>query len=126
MRSTISIIVGFLVLFSISIFITGQIDRTADTIMLQLDKAEVLIAAEKWDEAETIINSTYENWLTAKNWLAIVLNHSTLSNIEISYKRLQQFSLTKEKALSLAELNTLKIMLEDIPESEALRLNNIL
>lgn len=126
MRSTILIIAGFLILFSISIFITGQINQTADVIMGELDKAEVLIAAEQWAEAEAIINSTYEKWFVARNWLAIVLNHSTLNSIEISYKRLQQFCLTKEKALSLAELNTLKIMLEDIPESEALRLNNIL
>ncbi|NLI90874.1 MAG: DUF4363 family protein [Peptococcaceae bacterium] len=126
MRSTIAIILGFFILISISVWIGVQVKHTAETIQVELNQAETLIHSNEWSEASALIDKTFNNWTSARHWWAIILNHSTLDSIEISYARLQQFTQNKETSLSLAELNTLKVLLENIPESESLRLNNIL
>lgn len=126
MRSTLVIILGFVMIFGTASVIAVKIDHSSDLIQDQLKKAEVLLQSKQWDEASSVIDDAYDSWLGAKNWWAVFLNHSTLDSIEISYQRLQQFALTQDVSQSLAELHTLKILLENIPESESLRLNNIL
>ena len=126
MRSTIAIVLGFTILFGFSLYFTKQINFSAEIIQIQLKQAEIFIQSNKWEEANITIDETYKSWTDTKRWWAIVLNHSTLNSIEISHIRLQQFAINKEFSLSLAELNTLIILLRDIPESEILRLNNVL
>ncbi|RNC28743.1 MAG: hypothetical protein AWM53_01184 [Candidatus Dichloromethanomonas elyunquensis] len=125
MRATIAIILGFLILISISAYLGIQIQHTAQTIQAELNQAEVLIHSNRWNEASALIDETLDDWSQAKLWWAIILNHNTLDTIEISYARLRQYTLNQETSHSLAELNTLMVLLENIPESESLRLNNI-
>lgn len=126
MRYTFAIITGFIILIGSSIYIGYSINHTSNHLQVQLNQAEVLIRSNNWNEALNNINKTYSYWSESKKWWAIVLNHSTLSNIEICYLRLQQFTMNKEVSLSLAELKTLLLLLKEIPESETLRLHNIL
>lgn len=126
MRSTIAIIMGFVILLGSSLYVANRINYTSENMQVQLDQAEISIRANNWEQALGQINETYQHWSKSKNWWAVVLNHSTLSNIEISYLRLQEFTANKEVSLSLAELKTLLFLLKEIPESETLRFNNIL
>ncbi|MGI6449593.1 MAG: DUF4363 family protein [Desulfitobacteriia bacterium] len=126
MRSTIAIIVGFVLLIFCSLYVTNKINTTSENILAELSEAEVQLRANDWEVALLKINETYEQWSVAKNWWAMILNHSTINNIEISYLRLQQYAGHKDQALAMAELKTLLLLLKDVPESEALRLNNIL
>lgn len=126
MRSAIGILLGFAILIGGSTYVTNKIELTAQSINSQLEQAEELINSNNWDEAIEIINQAYEKWLPVKPYWALVLNHSTLSSIEISCLRLQQYALYKESAHTLAEIETLKILLNDIPESQSIRIYNIL
>jgi len=124
--TTIIIILGFVILIGASALISGQIKKNSEIIQVQLEQAEVLIQNDDWDKASLKINEAYNSWSEAKKWWAIVLNHSSLNSIEISCQRLYQFTLARNATLSLAELNTLKILVKDIPDSESLRIDNIL
>ncbi|HHV65813.1 MAG TPA: DUF4363 family protein [Peptococcaceae bacterium] len=126
MRSTIAILVGFAILVGSSIFINYKIDDTSEDIRAQLIQAEFDLRANNWDTALEKINQTYEQWSKAKNWWAMLLNHSTINSIDISYLRLQQFVGNQDLTLSLAELKVLLLLLEDVPKSETVRLKNIL
>lgn len=126
MRSAIGILLGFAILIGGSMYVTNKIELTAQNINSQLEQAEELINSNDWDEAIGIINQAYEKWQPVKPYWALVLNHNTLSSIEISCLRLQQYALYKEYAHTLAEIETLKILLNDIPESQSIRIYNIL
>jgi hypothetical protein len=126
MRATIAIVLGFLILIAISGYSVFQIEKTSQNLQLQLEAAENSITAGQWDEASAQIKTSFDNWTQARNWWAIILNHSTLEGIEVSYTRLEQYTLHREITFSLTELKTLKILLENIPESESLKLHNIL
>lgn len=125
MRSTIAIFLGFIILISGSIYVTQSIKDSSENMILQLTQAEFSITNNRWEEADTIINDTYQTWSETKDWWAIVLNHSTLNNIEINFQRLQQFEINHELSLTLAELKTLIILIKDVPASNDLRLNNV-
>lgn len=126
MRSTIGIVLAFMILISGSLYISGRIENTSTSIQMELKEAKDLINQENWDQASMEINKTYETWGKIKKYWALVLNHSTLNTIEISYARIQQFTINKEKAHCLAELETLRILLNDIPESQNVKLHNII
>ncbi len=126
MRSTIGIVLGFAVLIGGSLYISGIIESASENIQAQLDQAETMIYSQEWDQAADIVSQAYQSWQPLKKWWALVLNHSTLNNIEISYLRVQQYVLNKEAAHTLAELETLKLLLNDIPESQTIRIYNIL
>jgi hypothetical protein len=125
LRAVLIIITGFLILFSVSTYTAYSISNTANELKLKLRETEKYIHSESWDKALSSIETTSKEWSDVKKRWAIVLNHTTLSNIEISINRLKQYTLTKNTSLSLGELNTLIILLQDIPQSEYLRFHNI-
>ncbi|MGI5902410.1 MAG: DUF4363 family protein [Desulfitobacteriia bacterium] len=125
-RSYIIVILGFIILLSASYFITGQVKKTTHALQSQVGKIEILIEEDRWEEAFYEIKNTYQNWVKKEKWLAMVLHQNVLTNIEISFQKLFQFAASEEKGLSLAELNTLIILLTDIHQSDDISLENIL
>ncbi len=125
MRPAIIIILGFAILFGISITTSYQLNSSSEVLQVELMATEELIHSEQWEQALVRIEDMQTRWSGYHNWWAIFLNHSTLSDIGISLTRLQQFTLTKDEALSLAELHTLLVILKDISESELLKVYNI-
>lgn len=125
LRPVIIIVLGFAILFGISITTSYQITNSSEVLKVELMATEELIHSEQWEQAQLRIEELQTRWSEYHNWWAIFLNHSTLSSIEISLSRLQQFTLTKNEALSLAELHTLLVLLNDASESELLKIYNI-
>lgn len=126
MRSAITILMGFVILISSTILVANRIDVTARDIEAQLNQTEVLLNASQWKEASLLIEKSYSNWTELHNWWKIFLNHSILNNIEISYKKLEKYVQFQEKGDAMAELNTLTFLLQQVPESETLKFNNVL
>ncbi len=126
LRPTIAIILGFVILFGISITAYYHINKASEVLQAQLRETEKLVHTEQWEQAIQRVEDLQIKWSAYKNWWAIFLNHASLSNIEISLSRLQQFILTENRALALAELHTLLVLLKDIPQSEMVKIYNIL
>lgn len=126
MRIIISIILGFVILVAVSLFAIYHINQSVDVIQADLDQTEKLILASNWNEALEKLKTTQEYWYQTKNWWSVLLDHNALNSIEISIKRLEKFIETKQTPLSLAELETLKILIKEIPDSEVPKIYNIL
>lgn len=126
MRSAITILMGFVILISSTILVANRIDVTSRDIEAQLNQTEVLLNASQWKEASLLIEKSYSNWTELHNWWKIFLNHGILNNIEISYKKLEKYVQFQEKGDAMAELNTLTFLLQQVPESETLKFNNVL
>src|SRR5690554_1852887 len=109
LRAIITIVTGFFIIFAVSTYTAYSISNTADRLQLNLQETEEFIHSDSWDKALSSIDKTLLEWSDIKKQWAILLNHTTLSNIEISINRLKQYTLTKNTPLSLGELNTLRI-----------------
>ncbi|UWG98783.1 DUF4363 family protein [Dehalobacter sp. DCM] len=126
MRSVITIILGFIIIISSTVLITHRIDTTARVIEDQLKQTETLMEDNQWEESLVSLEQSYSSWTQLHDWWKIFLNHSILNNIEISYKKLEEYIQYHEKGDAMAELNTLMFLLHQVPESETLRFTNIL
>jgi len=125
-RASLIILCGFLILFSTSCFLGSEVKEISQKLQAELINIEDLIKSDQWEEAAEKINASYASWDKAKEWLAILLNHNTLSTIGACYQKLYQFTQHREKSYSLAELNVLILLLKDIQDFDKLKLNNIL
>ncbi len=125
MRPVAIIILGFSMLIAISLVSTNYITKASDVFQVELMATDELIHAEQWEEALLRIEEMQIKWSEYHDWWAIFLNHSVLTKIEISLNKLQQFTLAKDEALSLAEIQTLLVYLKDVYESELLKIHNI-
>jgi len=125
LRPVAIIILGFSMLIAISLVSTNYITKASDVFQVELMATDELIHAEQWEEALLRIEEMQIKWSEYHDWWAIFLNHSVLTKIEISLNKLQQFTLAKDEALSLAEIQTLLVYLKDVYESELLKIHNI-
>jgi hypothetical protein len=125
MRTTVTIVLGFVILIGISALMNHHVNKTAAYLENGLNRAETFIENNQWEQAAREIESTFTFWSGAKKLWAIVINHTAIDNVEISYQRLNRLVLLHEKPLSLSEIGTLKVLIKDVPESENLTLVNI-
>ncbi|MFA6808480.1 MAG: DUF4363 family protein [Eubacteriales bacterium] len=126
MRSVISIILGFSILILGSLFTINKINNSSEIITNYLTETEDYIKNDNWDSALLTIKSTQKYWEQAENWWAIILDHDAIHNIEICIKKLEKYIETKNLSLTLGEMETLKILIKDLPDSETLTIHNIL
>lgn len=125
LRPTIVIILGFTILIGISITAFYYLNISSEVLQDELMVIEKIVYSSNWEQALLRIEDLQTKWSDNKKWWAIFLNHSTLSDIEVSLSRLGQFVLTEDEALSLAELHTLLVYLKDIADSDLVRIYNI-
>lgn len=125
MRALYIVILGFVLLFSISITANHYLGKSSEILQVELRVVEEQLLSEDWAQALFRLEDIEIKWTEYKSWWAVFLNHATLNNIEISINRLEQYIITEDKSLSLAELSELLIILEDISDAERLKLYNI-
>lgn len=101
-------------------------NNSSEQISIKIEDVCDSINSGKWDEARKQISDIEKTWeKTEKTWDMLV-DHFEIDNIEMSLKKSKQYIETKDAALSLGELETLKFMVEHIYKKEAFELGNIL
>ncbi len=102
------------------------LQESAQNLVSLIDKAVVEIKADRWEEAENHIRELEEAWNRHVDWWSIILNHQEIDNIEFSLARCLEYVASRDKTLSLGQLSELRIMVEHIPDKEAVTWKNIL
>lgn len=126
MRIIITTIIILFLIISGSVTSYNYISSTSRNMVSQLENAEKAIENQKWNTAREQLEQTQTSWHKTKYWWTILLNHHEIDNIELSSKRLEQYLLTQDKTLSLAEISALVMLYEHIADTEALTIENIL
>lgn len=126
MKAAMPIILGFIILIAVSLISFQGINKDYQKINSELSKTEDFIIAGDWAKAGFHLKQSQSDWSKARKWWAIFINHSTINNIEICYKKLERYIDSQKTALSLAELEALKVLIKDVPGSEELSIVNIL
>ncbi|WP_231969069.1 DUF4363 family protein [Thermoanaerobacterium sp. RBIITD] len=120
----IVIIVVFIVLIDISSY--KYLDTTSKNIDQKLTYIEKDISNNNWNSAKKHINDLEKIWHETNSKWAILIEHREIDDIDMSLSKLKSFIDTKNKDLSLAELQTLKELYSHIPSNEKLNFENIL
>jgi predicted PurR-regulated permease PerM len=121
---TIIIIVVLLLGGSLTTYIYLQ--STAQTLTTQLENIEQSISVQNWPDSEMKLNTTQHQWIKTQTRWTILLDHQEIDAIDISLKRLEKYVQTHNLSLSLAEISTVKQLVEQISNTERFTLSNIL
>lgn len=91
-----------------------------------LHQADALIQAEHWQEAQELLESSYQDWTAQQNHLRVVSTHSILDEAECLYCRVIALVSIQDQSELLVDLSALTKQLELLSLREQLSFENIL
>jgi len=126
MRQVVVSLVVLGLICGLGVWSNKLLQESAQNLVSLIDMAAVEIKADRWEEAENHIRELEEVWNRHVDWWSIILNHQEIDNIEFSLGRCREYVASRDKTLSLGQLSELRIMVEHIPDKEAVTWKNIL
>lgn len=126
-KTLIISIIGFIVIITIGLITQSYLEKSADSLLKDVNALKLLIVANKSELTNKIKEPLVEEWEKTKKIWSALIDHDELDSIEEIIKRIEiLLSSPEEKAELLAELNRLDFYLHHIPEKEGFELENIL
>lgn len=126
MRTVIIIGIIIVLLLSGSLVSHQYLQATAHILGAQIETVEQSISTQKWELAQNELSTAQQRWDENKSWWTVLLDHQEIDTIDLSMGRLEKFVATQNGLLSLAEVSTLKLLVQYISDAEKLTLQNIL
>ena len=126
MRTLPTIVIIVVLLLGGSLASYRYIQTTTQSLEVQLETVEQSISTKQWEAAQKELNTAEQSWDNTKTWLTVLLDHQEIDNIDISMKRLDKYIMTQEGSLSLGEVATLRLLVDQIYDTEKISLRNIL
>ena len=120
---TIAIIIVLLLGGSLASY--HYIQTTTQSLEAQLGTIEQAVSAQQWETAQKELSTSEQGWDNTKTWLTVLLDHQDIDNIDLSMKRLEKYIMTQTIPLSLGEVATLKLLVDQIYDSEQCSWRNI-
>jgi dihydroorotase len=98
---------------------------SSDYVVKDIDKTAALVRQNNWKDAQTQISNIDKEWKSTEKTWSLLTDHIEVDNIEMSLKKSKEFIETLNPSQALAELESLKFMVEHIYEKEQINLKNI-
>lgn len=120
----LSLFVLFIIILS-GVLIIRFFKSSSSEISENIERTSTLVTQGNWDDAKTSIEKIEKEWdMTEKSW-TLLTDHIEIDNIELSMKKSKEYIETKTPAEALAELESLKFMVQHIYTKELPNLKNI-
>lgn len=127
MLRTVSTIIVIILFFLIGSIISYRfVENSTHTSSAHLKLIQESIYSQKWQTANDELSIVQENWDNNATWWSVILDHQEIDRIDLSIERLKKFIESKDPALSLGEVTSLKLYFDFIHDNEKLNLKNIL
>jgi len=91
-----------------------------------LEDTKASVESGDWESAINQNESLKAKWDKDKNLLAMLFDHSELDTIKVSLSRLNEYINCKDNLTSLSEISVIKMLIEHLPERDAITLDNLL
>ena len=121
-----SVLVAFVIMLGLGVWANIQLNMSASGLTQKVDLIESDITSQRWDHAYKNTLALEKAWGENAKWWPTILDHQEMDNIEFSLARFKEYVAQRNNVLSLAQLSELKLMIQHIPEKEAVSLKNIL
>ena len=113
-------------LITLGLWTNHSLETTARGLAREIDSISAEIEQDRWDKAVKKTIQLEKLWDQKARWWPIFLEHQEMDNIEFSLARVKEYVASQNRSLSQGQLSELKLMIEHIPEKEAVTLKNIL
>lgn len=126
MKAFIGVILILVVTLCGWLFIYDFIEKDSFDFVHSLSKISQKIEEEDWNTVHKEFIEVKKKWKRRRNILSILIDHHEIDNIDLAVSRADKYIDTKNKPLSLGEIEVLKQLFNIVKENEALTLTNIL
>lgn len=113
-------------LMGLSLWSHHSIKTSAQELLGHVTELEETITQNHWENSQKKLDQIEVIWSKTKKIWTKQLKHEDSDEIELIIARLRQYIKTQELPSALAEVAALKVLVEYIPNSTALTLENIL
>lgn len=125
MKSLITAFIIAAVVIGTSLYCSHQIDKLTNELTKKNDILLKNITDENFDEALKLLDDIDKTIENSSVLLASYLDHSELQKIETQLVQLDVYIREQEKITALANVNTLNLLFNHLPEDYHVRLENI-
>ncbi|MTI81033.1 MAG: DUF4363 family protein [Firmicutes bacterium] len=122
--SVLTVLLVIMVL--VGVWTNHTINITAEDFSQDIDQIVKAAETNNWDAAIKKTKALDKKWHSEASWWPVLLDHQEIDNIEFTLARVKEYITQKNTDLSLGHLSELKLMIQHIPEKEAVNLKNIL
>lgn len=126
MRTVPAIIILVIILLGGSFTTSRYLEASAQSLGTQIEAVEQSISAQQWEVAQNELDTAQQSLEKNKTWWTVILDHQVIDDIDISMNRLGKYIETRSASLSLGEVSSLKLQVDNIFETEKFNLQNIL
>ena len=126
MRLLISIIIILATIIGAGFWTNYALQVSTEKLTRQIDQVSRAIQQEDWATAVSQTAQLEKTWEQEARWWPVVLDHQEMDNIEFSLAKVKEYVPGQNPALALGQLSEVRLMVEHIPEKEAITLENIL
>lgn len=123
---TIILLSSILVVLISANYISGSfLARSALELRRELDMLTNRVETGSWRDALGSLESFESTWDKTKGIWAVLVEHREMDSIENSFKKIKAYLESENRPLALGEVETVKRLLEHIPEKTSFSLENI-
>ncbi len=124
-RALIMIVVLFIIIIVSGILSLYYLNCSAMKLEADIEAASTSLNSINWEGAQKHLDSFEEKWSKTKGYWATLIDHIEIDNIQGSYTKSKKYIEAKEYPSATAELESLKELIQHIPEKERFTLENI-
>ncbi|MGI5920531.1 MAG: DUF4363 family protein [Syntrophomonadaceae bacterium] len=126
MRILITMIIILVLIVGAGYWTNNALQKATNGLVKQIDIVITEIRSGDKQAAITANKQLEDKWKKEAKWWPIFLDHQEIDNIEFCMARTKEYVKNGNNPLSLGQLSELRLMIEHIPEKEAVTLENIL
>lgn len=126
MKAYLLSVLTLLAVLSLALWNNASMTERTQRWQSQLDRVESLGESGAWEEADTALEESYDDWSASQTYLHIVSHHDVLDEAEAMYRRAAVFIRIREENSLLEELSDLRHQLRLLAEMEQLSIKNVL
>ena len=115
-----------LALAGFGFWINHSLSDTADKLGVKFTNIEKAVKQNDWPVAGEQISLAEKSWSKRKTWLAVIIDHQEIDQIEMAFSRIKSYIEAKNTGLSLGDLARVRQSIEHIPKKEVVSIENIL
>lgn len=125
MKKLILSLIAMAIIIISSILLIVYFKSSSEKMVEAIEKTTSLVAQNSWEEAKTSIKNIEIMWDDTEKIWTVLTDHFEVDNIEMSLKKSKEYIETQNLPLTLAELESLKFMMEHMHKKEQFNLKNI-
>lgn len=126
MKKFVVSFIVFFVLLSLIIVHSVSMLRLGEDIDKLCNRAEKLVTAEKWEEAEKTLKEIRKKWEEKSIWTSLTIETDELEQIEVSLRQSEKYAKLRDKGMFIGEFTMFSTLVEHIPHHEGFHLEEIL